>query len=167
MRKNSSNKFLISIIIFFILLIIGGGTTAFWYITKTQNEANPANISKKQTQNNKNESLLKIGPLYPLKPISVNVKNSDQKDHYLKITLTLELSSKILSYELNTQNALIRDKIITILKSKTPIDFDSEFEKDKICNEIKAALNAILTDGQIKNAYIVSLVIQSKENIKI
>jgi len=161
MKKNGSNKFLISIIIFLIFLIIGGGATAFWYITKIPNKVNSASkISKKQALNSENESLITIGPLYSLKPITVNLKNRDEQDVNLRITLTLELNCKILSHELNAQNTLVRNKIITILKSKTPVDFDSEFEKDKICNEIKTALNAILTDGQIKNVYIVSLVIQ-------
>jgi len=160
MGKNDSNKILISIIIFLILLIIGGGGTAFWYIIKTPNKSEPIKTSQKQDANTEDESLSEIGPLYPLKPITVNFKNQDEKDVYLKVTLSLELSSKILSPELDAKNAVVRDKIIRILSSKTPADIDSEFEKDKICNEIKASLNAILTDGQIKNVYIVSCVIQ-------
>lgn len=160
MSKNGSNKILISIIVFLILLILGGGATAFWYITKTPNKSNSIKISKKQIKNSEDESLSEIGPLYPLKPISVNIKNKDGKDIYLKVTLSLELNSKILSYELDARNTVIRNEIIRILSSKTLTGIDSEFEKDKICNEIKTSLNAILTDGQINNVYIVNFVIQ-------
>ena len=160
MSKNGSNKILISIIVFLILLIIGGGAAAFWYITKAPNKADSVQISKKQAVNTQDESLSEIGPLYPMKPITVNLKSTGGKDVYLKVTFSLELNNKILSHELDAKNAVIRDEIIRILSSKTLADIDSEFEKDKMCNDIKKSLNAILTDGQINNVYIVSFIIQ-------
>jgi len=160
MSQNSSNKILIGIIIFLILLLIGGGATAFWYITKAPNKSEQMQTNKQQNANSKDESLAEIGPLYPLEPITVNLRNPDEKDIYLKITLSLELSAKLLSNELNAKNAVIRDEIIRILSSKTLLDIDSEVEKDKLCVEIKKSLNSMLTDGKIKNVYIVNFIIQ-------
>ena len=160
MQKNSSNKLLIGIIVFLILLIIGGSATVFWYVTKTPSSSEAIQTSKQQAQKSEDASLAEIGPLYPLTPITVNLKNKDEKDVYLKVTLSLELSSKLLANELDAKNAVIRDEIIRILSSKTPADIDSELEKDKLCNAIKASLNAMLTDGKIRNVYIVNMVIQ-------
>ena len=159
MQKNSSNKLLIGIIVFLILLIIGGGGTVFWYLTKTPSSSEAIQTSQQQAKS-EDASLAEIGPLYPLTPITVNLKNKDEKDVYLKVTLSLELSSKLLANELDAKNAVIRDEIIRILSSKTPADIDSELEKDKLCNDIKTSLNTMLTDGQIKNVYIVNMVIQ-------
>ncbi len=160
MQKNSSNKILISIIIFLILLLLGGGGVAFWYITKTPNNPESVQTTTQKKVNNEDESLSEIGPLYPLAPITVNLKTLDEKDTYLKVTMSLELSSKLLSNELDAKNAVIRDEIIRILSSKTLVDIDSEVEKDKLCNDIKRSLNSMLTDGQIKNVYIVNFIIQ-------
>ena len=160
MQKNSSNKILISIIVFLILLLLGGAGVAFWYITKTPNNPESVQTTTQKQVNNEDESLSKIGPLYPLAPITVNLKTLDEKDTYLKVTMSLELSSKLLSNELDAKNAVIRDEIIRILSSKTLVDIDSEVEKDKLCNDIKTSLNSMLTDGQIKNVYIVNFIIQ-------
>jgi len=160
MQKNSSNKVLISIIVFLVLLLIGGGGAAFWYITKAPNKSEQLQTDKTKNVNSEDESLSEIGPLYPLTPITVNLENPDEKDIYLKITLSLELSSKPLSNELDAKNAVIRDEIIRILSSKTLLDIDSEVEKDRLCVEIKKSLNSMLTDGRIKNVYIVDFIIQ-------
>ena len=162
MQKNSSNKLLIGIIVFLILLIIGGGGAAFWYLSKTPSSSEAIQTSQQQAQKSEDASLAEIGPLYPLTPITVNLKNKDEKDVYLKVTLSLELSSKLLANELDAKNAVIRDKIIKILSSKTLVDIDSELGKDKLCNAIKSSLNAMLTDGQIKNVYIVNNTIKGK-----
>jgi len=160
MSKNSSNKILIGIIVFLILLLIGGGGAVFWYITKAPNKSEQLQRSKHKSVNSEDESLSEIGPLYPLTSITVNLKNQDEKDVYLKTTMSLELSGKLLSNELDAKNAVIRDEIIRILSSKTLLDIDSEMEKDKLCMEIKKSLNGMLTDGRIKNVYIVDFIIQ-------
>jgi len=159
-QKNSSNKLLISIIVFLILLIVGGGGALFWYITKPSNQTKQVQTLQSQDANSEDDDFAQIGPLYPLKPITVNLKTQDDKDVYLKATFSLELNNKLLANELDAKNPVIRDEIIRILSAKTPADIDSEFEKNKLCIEIKKSLNAILTDGQIKNVYIVSFVIQ-------
>ena len=160
MQKNSSSKLLIGIIVFLILLIIGGGATVFWYVTKTPSSSEAIQTNKQQEKKSEDATLAQIGPLYPLTPITVNLRNKDEKDVYLKVTLSLELSSKLLANELDAKNAVIRDEIIRVLSTKTPADIDSELEKDKLCNAIKASLNAMLTDGKIRNVYIVNMVIQ-------
>ena len=73
--------------------------------------------------------------------------------------MSLELSSKLLSNELDAQNSVIRDEIIGILSSKALINIDSEAEKNKLCNDIKTSLNSMLSDGKIKNVYIVHFMI--------
>lgn len=160
MGKNSYNKILIRIIVFLILLLIVGGGSAVWYVTRAPENPEPIQITKKKSKDSADENLAEVGPLYPLKPITVNLETVDKKDVYLKTTLSLELSSKELSNELEARNAVIRDEIIRILSSKTPVNIDSEFKKDKLCTEIKTSLNMMLTDGQIRNVYIINFIIQ-------
>ena len=95
-----------------------------------------------------------------LAPITVNLKTADEKDSYLIATLSLELDDKLLSNELDDKNAVIRDEIILILSNKTLEDVSSELGKQKICEDIKNKLNSMLTDGEIRNIYIVNFIIQ-------
>lgn len=160
MSENSSNKILIGIIVFLIILLLGGGGVAFWYITKTPSNAEKVQTTQQQNTNSADDNLAEVGTLYPLKPITVNLKTDDETDVYLKITLSLELSSKELSKELDDKNAVIRDEMIRILSSKNLRDIDSELEKNKLCEQMKNSLNSMLVKGKIKNIYIVDFIIQ-------
>jgi flagellar FliL protein len=157
MEKESSNKLLIGIIIFLILVVVGGTIGVVWYIAK------PDVVPQKkieQAQNSADETLAQIGPLYPIAPITVNLRNPDGKDIYLKATFSLELNDKELSHELDAKNAVIRDEIIRILSSKTVNDVSFDMGKAKITQAIKDKINSMLSDGQIRNVYIVSFIIQ-------
>jgi len=162
MAASSSNKLLITVISLLILLIIGGAAGFIFYMDKE--DKNTTLIEQKQHNEKSNtdqeETLSEIGPLYPIAPITVNLKNSDKKDVYLKITLSLELSNKLLANELDTKNAVIRDNIILILSSKSVADIDSETGKALLSDEIKTKLNTLLDDGYIKNVYIVTFIIE-------
>ncbi len=157
MAKNGSNKILITIVVILIITLLGGSAAAFWYLNKIDTAQTQLN---RQEQNTTDETLAKIGPLYPLKPFTVNLRTASGKDVYLKATLTLELDDKLLSKELDAKNAVIRDNIIMILSKQTAEGITSDMGKSKICKKIKANLNSILTDGQIRNVYIVNFVIQ-------
>ena len=157
MAKNGSNKILITIVVILIITLLGGSAAAFWYLNKIDTAQTQLN---RQEQNTTDETLAKIGPLYPLKPFTVNLRTASGKDVYLKATLTLELDDKLLSKELDAKNAVIRDNIIMILSNQTAQSITSDMGKSKICKKIKANLNSILTDGQIRNVYIVNFVIQ-------
>ena len=162
MAQNSSNKILLIIIVFLFLILIGGGVGVYWYMQKDTTDAN-VNVTpspQEKKVNSADETLAEVGPLYPLAPITVNLKTSDEKDVYLKATLSLELDSKLLKNELDAKNAVIRDEIILILSNYTQVDVASDNGKAEICERIKEKLNSMLHDGQIRNVYIVSFIIQ-------
>jgi flagellar FliL protein len=100
-----------------------------------------------------------IGILYPIDTFTVNLK-SDSGRRYLKVTLSLELEGKELSLELDSKTAVLRDRIIRILTSKTLEEISSKKGKQKIENQIMDTLNAMITDGKIKGIYFTEFVIQ-------
>jgi len=157
MAKKSSNKILITIIVILIIILLGGSAAAFWYLNKIDTTQTQLN---RQEQNSTNDTLAQIGPLYPLKPFTVNLKTASGKDVYLKATLTLELDDKLLSKELDAKDAVIRDDIIMILSNQTAEDIASDMGKARICKKIRTKLNSMLVDGEIQNVYIVNFVIQ-------
>jgi len=158
----SSNKLLIILISLLILIIIGGAAGFIFYIDKEDKVASTTQEKQLATESSttQKESLSEIGPLYPIAPITVNLKNSADKDVYLKISLSLELSNKLLANELDAKNAVIRDNIILLLSAKSIDDISSEVAKVKLCEEIKTKLNSLLDDGYIKNVYIISFIIE-------
>ena len=151
------NKMLISIIIILILILLSALGGLFWYLEK---EKEPKTQVITKPLDPKDETLSDIGPLYPLKPFIVNLQTPDESDVYLKATLSLELDDKLLSHELDKKTAVVRNAIIEILSSYTQDVIMSQKGKDEVCIKIKNKLNSMLTDGQIRNVYIVSFIIQ-------
>jgi flagellar FliL protein len=160
-KQSSSNKGLISFIVILIVLIIAAATGAIWYLMQKEKPSSTVAQQQKSIKLNQTEKILsKIGPLYPLAPMRVNLKNQNGKDVYLKITLSLELNNKLLANELDAKNTEIRNKIILLLSSQSIESIASDIGKVKICNTIKNTLNTMLTDGKIRHVYIVNFVIE-------
>ena len=171
-EKKSSNLLMIIIIVILILIIIVGAVVAF--LLMSDDEAVPAQnttpqVQERQASTSRTRSssvmmedsrpLSEIGILYPLDTFTVNLK-SDSGRRYLKVTMSLELSGEELSLELDAKAAVLRDRIIRILSSKTLEEISSKKGKQKVTQQIMDTLNAMITDGQIKGIYFTEFVIQ-------
>ncbi|QOP41618.1 flagellar basal body-associated protein FliL [Sulfurimonas marina] len=168
--KKSSNMLMIIIIIVLVLIIILGAI-AFLFIGSDDEEAissTPAKQEKvKQTtkrtsgynMEEDSRSLNEIGILYPLDTFTVNLK-SDSGRRFLKTTISLELEGEELSLELDAKSAVLRDRIIRILSSKTLEEVSSKKGKNKLSMQIMDTLNSMISDGRIKGIYFTEFVIQ-------
>lgn len=170
--KKSSNMLMIIIIVVLVLIIIIGAVVAVLLISgddeavdATAPQAKEKSVSavkSKKIENasiDEDRSLSDIGPLYPLDTFTVNLK-SDAGRRYLKATMSLELSGEELSQELDAKAAVLRDRIIRILSSKTLEEISSKKGKKKVSEQIMNTLNSMITDGQIKGIYFTEFVIQ-------
>jgi len=172
-EKKSSNLLMIIIIVILILIIIIGAVVAVLLMTgddAVDATATPPvkekTISQKPTRSSASSSgyettrkLDEIGTLYPLDTFTVNLK-SDSGRRYLKTTMSLELEGEELSMELDAKAAVLRDRIIRILSSKTLEEISSKKGKQKVTEQIMDTLNAMLSDGRIKGIYFTEFVIQ-------
>ncbi len=168
-EKKSSNLLMIIIIIVLVLIIMLGAV-AFFFIgddeqtvssTPVQQER-AKKVTKKSSGYNLEEDsrvLNEIGILYPLDTFTVNLK-SDSGRRFLKTTISLELEGEELSLELDAKSAVLRDRIIRILSSKTLEEVSSKKGKHKLSMQIMDTLNSMITDGRIKGIYFTEFVIQ-------
>lgn len=170
-EKKSSNLLMIIIIIVLVLIIIlgavaflfiGGDDTQAVSSTPVQQEKPKTTTQKKNPNYEPGEdlrSLKEIGILYPLDTFTVNLK-SDSGRRFLKTTISLELEGEELSLELDAKAAVLRDRIIRILSSKTLEEVSSKKGKNKLSAQIMDTLNSMITDGHIKGIYFTEFVIQ-------
>lgn len=172
-EKKSSNILLIIIIVVLFLIIIIGGIVAFLLMggddaEPMQNKApqpqersssSMDNTHRFNAQSDNSRQLSQIGVLYPLDTFTVNLK-SDSGRRYLKVTMSLELEGEELSTELDAKSAVLRDRIIRILTSKTLEEISSKKGKQKVTQQIMDTLNAMISDGTIKGIYFTEFVIQ-------
>lgn len=168
--KKSSNMLMIIIIIVLVLIIILGAVAVFFIggddeqvvSTTSMQQEKPKRTLKKSSNYNTEEdyrSLNQIGILYPLDTFTVNLK-SDSGRRFLKTTISLELEGEELSLELDAKSAVLRDRIIRILSSKTLEEVSSKKGKHKLSLQIMDTLNAMISDGRIKGIYFTEFVIQ-------
>ena len=169
---SNNNLLIIILIVVLFLIIVIGGVVAFLLLGSDEEqmpEEKPKPVQEKVEQKPRRVSpsssfmnsrkLNEIGVLYPLDTFTVNLK-SDSGRRYLKCTMSLELTGEELSLELDAKSAVLRDRIIRILSSKTLEEISSKKGKAKVSQQIMDTLNSMITDGEIKGIYFTEFVIQ-------
>jgi flagellar FliL protein len=169
-EKKSSNMLMIIIIVVLVLIIVIGAVIGIMFMGSDEEEVQSApqaqekplkkvKRSSSSASYDSSRQLNEIGILYPLDTFTVNLK-SDSGRRYLKVTMSLELEGEELSLELDAKSAVLRDRIIRILSSKTLEEISSKKGKAKVETQIMDTLNAMISDGQIKGIYFTEFVIQ-------
>lgn len=171
-EKKSSNMLMIIIIVVLVLIILIGAVVAVLFMGGDDEEMaemqEPQAKEKKLKKSRKSSSssamedsrqLADIGILYPLDTFTVNLK-SDAGRRYLKVTMSLELEGDELSLELDAKTAVLRDRIIRILSSKTLEEISSKKGKGKVSSQVMDTLNSMISDGEIQGIYFTEFVIQ-------
>ncbi|MDD5156805.1 flagellar basal body-associated protein FliL [Sulfurimonas sp.] len=173
-----SNMLMIIIIAVLVLIIVAGAVVAVLLMSHdgedvntkgthpaTEQSAshgseNPAPSKPKiSSEDVESRKLSQIGTLYPLETFTVNLKSEDGR-RYLKAAISLELDGKELDKELETKTAVLRDRIIRILSSKTLEEISSKKGKQQVSDQIIETLNSMIVDGSIKGIYFTEFVIQ-------
>jgi len=100
-----------------------------------------------------------LGVMVPLEPFVVNLAGTKGK-RFLKVAITLELSSPEVNAEINENLQKITDSILILLSSKSFEDVYSVQGKFKLKDEITTRVNRFLVLGHVKDAYFTEFVIQ-------
>lgn len=168
--KKSSSMMLIIIIVVLILVILIGAIVAILMMGGDSNTTDKATAQTEKTEKvgankkatagmDESRTLDKIGILYPLDTFTVNLLSEDGS-RYLKAQISLELSGKELTEELDAKKAVIRDRILRILSSKSIDEVSTLKGKDQLGAQIMQELNTMLKDGSINGVYFTDFVIQ-------
>ncbi len=160
-ENGGGNKLiLIIIVVLLLLLLVIGGVVAYFLLSSDNpSDQTQPQVEKKVEKPKKVSEAAEIGPIYPLDPFTVNLKSSNAT-RYLKCTINLELDSPDTQPELDKMKPAIRDLIIRILSSKTVPEISTSKGKEKLKEEIKKNINAMLATGEIRNVYFTAFVIQ-------
>lgn len=167
------SKVLIILIIVILLALLGGGGY-YAYITFFQKpdaaeapaegeapKEGEAPTGEEVKEMEKKEIAIQpgLGVMVPLEPFIINLANS-QGNRFLKVTVTLELSSPEVHAEVNENVQKITDSILILLSSKSFEDVYSVQGKFKLKDEITTRVNRFLVLGHVKDAYFTEFVIQ-------
>lgn len=112
-------------------------------LPQKEEESNPAVVS---------------GGLVSVGEITTNITDV-AGNRYLKVEVTIEVKDKKSSETVAEFMPIIRDKIISILSSKTAADLDPA-NRDNLKEEIKSELNQKLGKGCIQSIYFTNFIMQ-------
>ena len=97
--------------------------------------------------------------MFPFDPFIVNLAKSGG-NRFLKVTVSLEMSSPKVRLELKKNIQKITDSILLLLSTKVFEDVYSVQGKFTLKGEITTRVNQFLTTGQVKGAYFTEFIIQ-------
>lgn len=95
---------------------------------------------------------------YGLDEFLVNLSDEDGK-RYLKVKVFLGYDNKKLDTELEEKKPILRDAVISVLRSKKSTDINAK-GIESIKMEIIQRINATLEKGQLNNVYFNDLLVQ-------
>ena len=159
---------LVMILMILIGLAVLGGGGYFAYTKFVQEKPAEEEVTEegkegeKKTGEKKPEEVeedVALGVMFPMDSFLVNLAGSGGK-RFLKVTVSLELSSPEVHFELKENIQKITDSVLVLLSSKTFEDVYPVQGKFKLKDEITVRVNRFLVLGHVKDAYFTEFIIQ-------
>lgn len=122
----------------------------------------PASASKKKDEKTKGDKkdAEEEPMIVPVETVIVNLSGSGGR-RYLKAKINLEASDGEVKKKIETKSVPLKDRLISILSSKTLEDIEGLEGQESLRREIKDAVDAILkVEGGVLQVYFTEFVIQ-------
>jgi flagellar protein FliL len=142
-----------------LILIIGGATAAYFLLLKkdpVQEAPTDPGLDVPVPELNQKSD---IGPMVDISEFIVNII-SEEENHYVKASLTLELDTDQVTEEVNKRMPQIRDSILLLVGNKTYEELQDLQGKRQLKAELTSKINAILQSGSVKSIYFTDFVVQ-------
>ena len=154
---------LVMILVILIGLAVLGGGGYFAYTKFVLEKPAEEEVKEEGKEGEKKPEEVKedvaLGVMFPMDSYLVNLAGSGGK-RFLKVTVSLELSSPEVHFELKENIQKITDSVLVLLSSKTFDDVYSVQGKFKLKDEITVRVNRFLVLGHVKDAYFTEFIIQ-------
>ena len=152
-------KPLLLIIIAAVVVVLLAGAGGYFLLAKKEP---PPEHKKDPAQNVPVPDLSQkpeIGPMVEVKEFIVNIISQDG-NHYVKSSLSIELSSPNAQAEINQRMPQIRDAILMLVGNKTYEELQDLQGKRQLKAEMISKINTFLRTGRVNNIYFTDFVVQ-------
>ncbi len=149
-RKNKKKVILIAVVV-----LVLGGAAALAMKFRT------APTAKAESENPKG-SIPTVKSMMNLEPFLVNLADVDA-NRFLKVTFRLGLDEEGLGEKYEKDPIMLastRDKILSLLSTKTADDILTPAGKDGLRKEIKEKVDVLLPKGKVAEVFILDFVVQ-------
>jgi flagellar FliL protein len=156
--SGSKKKLFIIIGLVVAVLIAGGGTTAFLLLKKEPEKKEAKDPAKQVPVPDLNQQA-DIGPQVNIEEFIVNIISGDTS-HYVKASLTVELTNAEVKGEVEKRMPQVRDAILLLIGNKTFEELQDLQGKKQLKAEITSKINSFLKSGKVKAVYFTNFVVQ-------
>lgn len=157
--EGGGKKKLIIIIAAVVLLLVIGGVAAWFLFLKpeppTPEELDPGLKVPVPDLTQKSE----IGPMVNIDEFIVNIISGDTP-HYVKASLTVELSGEDVQPEVEQRMPQVRDAILLLIGNKTYEELQDLQGKRQLKAELTSKINSFLQTGKVRAIYFTNFVVQ-------
>ncbi len=102
-----------------------------------------------------------MGPVFEVGEFTVNISTPTLQPRFIRTGIVLEISSeRNLAQELESRHPQIRDRIITILRSRSVEQLNQNGGLDELRRDIARSINELLLQGEVIEVYFMDLVLQ-------
>lgn len=162
--SGSSGKNPLLMIVLILNIALMGVVAFFQYSSFVKSKAqlttsdieNSANSIAMEEGMETGEAKEEEGILEPLEGFTANLAQGDGPKRYVRLNAVLKFTKSAKPEEIKARKPQIRDTIISILNSKRPGDLLKVEGKNYLKEEIKAAINTFLINGNVIDIFYVS-----------
>lgn len=147
----------IFIIIGVVLLLLIGGTLGFLFLTPT----GKALLGKETTEHHEEEKFdIKNISFITLPEILLNLRSSDGRQVFLKVTFVIEIASPKIGEKIEKLKPMIIDQYQTYLRELDIDDLKGSAGVERMRQELVSRTNSLLTPDKINNVLFKDFLIQ-------
>lgn len=153
-----SKKKLFFIIGAVVLVLLAGGIAAFFLMKEhpaPKEKEDPAKHVPVPELNQQAD----VGPMVNIEEFIVNIISGDAA-HYVKASLTVELTSEEGKAEAEKRMPQMRDSILLLVGNKSFEELQDLQGKKQLKAEITSKINSFLKSGKVKAVYFTNFVVQ-------
>lgn len=157
-EEGGGKKKLIIIIAAALVVLLGAGAAAYFLFLKKDpppEEGTNEQVEMIQPEIDDDE----IGPMINIEEFIVNIISEDTA-HYVKASLTLELTNEQVLEEATKRMPQIRDAVLLLIGNKTFEELQDLQGKKQVKAELKNRINTFLKTGKVKSIYMTDFVVQ-------
>ena len=157
-KSGSKKKLFIIIGAGVLVLLIGLGVGAFFFLKKEPpppEEKDPGMEVPVPDIQKKSE----IGPMVNIDEFIVNIISADVS-HYVKASLTVELTNEDVKGEVEQRMPQVRDAVLLLIGNKTYEELQDLQGKRQLKAELTSKINSFLQTGKVKSIYFTNFVVQ-------
>jgi flagellar FliL protein len=141
-----------------LVLLIGGGCGA-WFFLKEKPVSEDAQTPGQHVPVPNLGQKSQIGPMVNIDEFIVNIISGDAA-HYVKASLTVELTNEEVKIEVEQRMPQMRDAVLLLISNKTYEELQDLQGKKQLKAELSSKINSFLQTGKVISVYFTNFVVQ-------